>query len=85
MLKRIKIRIFRLLETTHLDQRGQTSFEYILLIAVVVSAAYSIFPIIESKLFGAQGLQSALFGRFTDSFSLDQNPKQRYKRFPILK
>lgn len=52
------------------DESGQTSTEYILLLAVVAAIVFKFKTLIEEKLTGEQGLLSKVFNK-TDSFLND--------------
>ena len=49
------------------DESGQTSTEYILLVAVVAFVVFRFKSVIDDKLFGANGVVNKVFGSQLDS------------------
>lgn len=52
-----------------MNQRGQTSVEYILLLVIIVTITTSMFKLLESKLVGEEGLSGKYLDSFESSFT----------------
>lgn len=64
-------------ENISMNQKGQTSVEYILLLVIVVTITTSMFKLLEDKLVGPNGLT----GKYLDSF--ETSFTSNYKVFTL--
>lgn len=60
-----------------MNQKGQTSVEYILLLVVVVSVSTGVFKVLEDKIAGPNGIASEYLASFNESFTTN------YKTFTL--
>lgn len=64
-----------------INERGQASVEYVLMIAVVVLVSLSVFNKMKQYIVGNNSIRTTFLGKFSESFGENMS----FKRFPFKK